>query len=94
MNVIRTLDKGDHNNLSLCASYLIKHKQFFTAAEVYDKMGDHVNLAKVYVESNQWDEAFKLVNQYPDMRETVYLPYAKWLAENDKFIEAQQGKRK
>ena len=55
-------------------------------------MGDHVNLAKVYVESHQWDEAFKLVNQFPDMKEIVYLPYAKWLAENDKFIEAQQGK--
>ncbi|XP_015789085.1 intraflagellar transport protein 122 homolog [Tetranychus urticae] len=91
MGVIRNLDKGDHHNLSLCASYLIKHKQYFSAAEVYDKMGDHLNLAKVYVESNQWEEAFKLVNQYPDMKQIVYLPYAKWLAENDKFIEAQQA---
>lgn len=91
MGVIRQLDKGDQQNLALCADYLLKHKQYFIAAEVYRKMGDIDNLASVYVKSCQWDEAFKLVNQYSQLKESVYLPYARWLAENDRFIEAQQG---
>lgn len=91
MNVVRQLDKGDRAGLSLCAEYLVKHKQYFNAAEVFKKLGDVNNLAVIYVKSCQWEDAFKLVTQYPELREEVYVPYATWLAENERFVEAQQG---
>lgn len=36
-------------------------------------------------------QAFTLVEKHPEYKEEVYVPYAQWLAENDKFEEAQQG---
>lgn len=91
MNVVRQLDKGDRDGLTLCADYLIKHKQYFNASEVFKKTGDVQKLATIYVKSLQWEEAFKLVAQYQELKGDVYVPYATWLAENERFVEAQQG---
>lgn len=33
-----------------------------------------------------------MVEKHTEYKEEVYVPYAQWLAENDKFEEAQQGK--
>lgn len=32
-----------------------------------------------------------MVQKHPEYKSNVYLPYAQWLAENDKFEEAQLG---
>ena len=32
-----------------------------------------------------------MAETYPEHREQIYVPYAKWLAESDKFVEAQKA---
>lgn len=54
-------------------------------------MGDKRALIELHVETNSWEEAFALVERYPEYKDEVYVPYARWLAENDKFEESQKG---
>lgn len=49
------------------------------------------DMIALHVEAHNWDQAFILVEKNPTFSPLVYLPYAEWLAENDKFIEAQKG---
>eukprot|EP00041_Stephanoeca_diplocostata_P034387 m.1171057 g.1171057 ORF g.1171057 m.1171057 type:complete len:1193 (+) comp24511_c0_seq1:191-3769(+) len=85
----RELNAGDQAVLTLIASELSKLGHVMLAAEVYNKIGDESGLAAMYVEHKQWTEAFALVERHPDLKENVYLPYANYLAEVDKFDEAQ-----
>ena len=55
------------------------------------KMDDTESMIGCYVESEAWEEAFALGELHPEFRQVIYVPYAKWLAEHDKFLEAQKG---
>ena len=35
-----------------------------------------------------WDDALQIIEQHPAYAPQVYLPYAQWLAEQDRFVEA------
>ncbi|XP_057296410.1 intraflagellar transport protein 122 homolog [Hydractinia symbiolongicarpus] len=85
----RNLNKADKEPLTRCAQYLQQLRQFNYAGEMYLKLGDTKQLVKLYVESLQWDEAFLLAEKHPELKDEVYVPYANWLAENDRFDEAQ-----
>ena len=61
------------------------------ACDILRRLEDHSTLAAILVETGAWTEALALVKQHPSLNRDVYLPYARWLAEQEKFIEAQQG---
>lgn len=41
-------------------------------------------LIQLYVEAEKWDDAFLLLHAHPECRQDVCLPYAKWLANQDR----------
>eukprot|EP00494_Astrolonche_serrata_P027748 UN28012 len=58
-------------------------------------MGDISAKLKLYMEFHNWDLAFDLVKKESSLKESdIYLPYAKYLAMQDKFEEATQAFRK
>jgi intraflagellar transport protein 122 len=48
----------------------------------------------LHIEFHQWDEALQLIKTNPQFAEKIYLPYADWLASNDRFEEAQEAYKK
>ena len=87
----RKLDKAEREALTRCAVWLQQLNQPVYAAECLAKMGDVKSLVKLHVETAHWEEAFALAKKHPEFKAQVYVPYARWLAECDKFEEAQQG---
>ena len=59
--------------------------------EIYRKKGDLRAVVSLYVEAGDWTEAFRLAEQQPEFKEQIYTPYAKYLAESDRFVEAQRA---
>lgn len=55
-------------------------------------MGNIEKIIDLFVMSEEWDEAFVWVEKHPEFKEIVYVPYARSLAEQDKFLQAQNGK--
>ncbi|KAG8546160.1 hypothetical protein GDO81_019675 [Engystomops pustulosus] len=91
IDIARKLDKAEREPLSKCAHYFKKLQHHGYAAETYMKIGDLKALVLLHVETQHWEEAFSLVEKYPEYKDEVYVPYAQWLAENDRFEEAQKA---
>nr|XP_020668848.1 intraflagellar transport protein 122 homolog isoform X1 [Pogona vitticeps] len=91
IEIARKLDKAEREPLTKCAYYFKKLLNHGYAAETYVKIGDLKALIQLYVETQQWDEAFALCEKHPEFKDDVYVPYAQWLAENDRFEEAQKA---
>lgn len=91
IDVGRKLDKADRPSLILCTEYLQQHKQIVYAAEMYQRLGDIEALVTMYVDNQLWTEAFAVVEQNSEFKEMVYIPYANFLAENERFVEAQKA---
>uniref|UniRef100_A0A667Z4L2 Intraflagellar transport protein 122 homolog n=1 Tax=Myripristis murdjan TaxID=586833 RepID=A0A667Z4L2_9TELE len=91
IDIARKLDKAEREPLAKCALYFKKLKHHGYASETYSKMGDLQALVQLHVETRHWDEAFSLVEKHPQFKNDVYVPYAQWLAENDRFEEAQKA---
>ncbi|CAL1605566.1 unnamed protein product [Knipowitschia caucasica] len=91
IDLARKLDKAEREPLAKCAHYfkMLQHHGF--ASETYSKMGDLQALVQLHVETRHWDEAFSMVEKHPQFKNNVYVPYAQWLAENDRFEEAQNA---
>ncbi|ELU12491.1 hypothetical protein CAPTEDRAFT_164190 [Capitella teleta] len=91
IDIGRKLDKADREALQKCAAYLKKMDQFAYASEIYLKLGDIKSLVALHVEARHWEEAFVLAEKHPEFKNDVHVPYAQYLAENDRFEEAQQA---
>ncbi|NXG62594.1 IF122 protein, partial [Hemiprocne comata] len=91
IDIARKLDKAERELLSKCAFYFKKLDNPGYAAETYVKIGDLKALVLLHVETRCWEEAFALSEKHPEFKDDVYVPYAQWLAENDRFEEAQKA---
>ncbi|XP_017773799.1 PREDICTED: intraflagellar transport protein 122 homolog [Nicrophorus vespilloides] len=91
IDVGRRLDKAERVSLLAIAEHLKQLKQSGAAAEIYKRLGDSAAVLKLHVEAKEWTQAFSIVQGQPQHKELVYVPYAHWLAENDKFVQAQKA---
>jgi intraflagellar transport protein 122 len=91
LEIVRKLDKADRESLSKCGEYFKRMNLHNFAAEVYEKMGNIKELIELRMESHQWEEVFALAKKYPDLNNLAQYKYGQWLAENDRFEEAQKG---
>ncbi|XP_068600570.1 intraflagellar transport protein 122 homolog [Brachionichthys hirsutus] len=91
IDIAHKLDKAEREPLEKCAFYFTKLKHHGYASETYSKMGDLQALVQLHVETQHWEEAFSLAEKQPQFKNEVFVPYARWLAENDRFEEAQKA---
>jgi intraflagellar transport protein 122 len=91
LEIVRKLDKADRESLNKCGEYFKRMQLHNFAAEVYEKMGNIKELIELRMESHQWDEVFALSKKYPELNNLAHYKYGQWLAENDRFEEAQKG---
>ncbi|KAM8758928.1 intraflagellar transport protein 122 homolog isoform 2-T2 [Rhynchonycteris naso] len=91
IDIARKLDRAEREPLLMCARYFKKLDNPGYAAETYLKIGDLKSLVQLHVETQHWDEAFALGEKHPEFKEDIYMPYAQWLAENDRFEESQKA---
>lgn len=87
----RRLEKTDRQSLTVIAEHLKRLRQSSAAAELYKRLGDSAAVLTLHVEAKEWPQAFSLIQTQPQYKALVYVPYAHWLAENDKFVQAQKG---
>eukprot|EP00052_Salpingoeca_macrocollata_P008243 m.65502 g.65502 ORF g.65502 m.65502 type:complete len:1216 (+) comp16496_c0_seq1:48-3695(+) len=93
IDTARSTNKEDEAVLRRIAHWLKKLDQVPLAAEVLQKIPDVKGLVELYVSSSKWDDAFALASRHPEHKQEIFLPYASWLAENDRFEEAQKAFR-
>ncbi|KAL1117127.1 hypothetical protein AAG570_004455 [Ranatra chinensis] len=91
VDVGRKTSRGEGDVLRQIAEALHSLERLELAAEVYRKLGEEESVVALHVEAKQWTEAFALADRRPEYKHLVYVPYAEWLAENDKFVEAQRA---
>jgi len=89
VTVMREMPKTEAKGLQQCAAFFRKWENHAFAKETYIKLGDYKSLISLHVELHKWNDAFQLLKSYPDFKDEVFLPYAKFLALNDKFDEAR-----
>lgn len=55
---------------------------------MYRRVGAVEKVLDLYVYAKNWQEVFHLVERHPTLTKAAYLPYAQWLAENDRYYNA------
>lgn len=86
------MDRSDRAGVSLIAERLRQLGQVTAAADILSRLGEEKAVLQLLVEAGQWRDAFAMASRLPELSALVYVPYAQWLAENDRFVDAQKGK--
>ncbi|PAV77093.1 hypothetical protein WR25_12873 [Diploscapter pachys] len=94
INVMRKLDRSDLDTLRKLANYFIQKNDYSLAAKIYTSINDIKSMVDMHVNAGHWTDAFALADHYPKYVEDVYIPYARHLAEQDRFDEAQRAYHK
>jgi intraflagellar transport protein 122 len=95
LNILKILNKEQHNEeIQLCAKYFKEMNHHTYAKQAILKLGDIKSLIALHIEFYQWNEALQQIKSHPHYADRVYLPYADWLAANDRFEEAQEAYKK
>ncbi|KAJ1630940.1 hypothetical protein T492DRAFT_870790, partial [Pavlovales sp. CCMP2436] len=92
--LVHSLPTSANEELVLCAAFLRKLGALDGARAAYAKLGDTAALVALAVEQGAWEEALELAASHPSHASLVYLPYADWLAVQDRFVEAQDAYRR
>mmetsp|Transcript_12222 Transcript_12222/g.20266 ORF Transcript_12222/g.20266 Transcript_12222/m.20266 type:complete len:1132 (-) Transcript_12222:126-3521(-) len=90
-NKMRKLDKLKRRELTMAAQFFEKHKAHSYAKETYMKIEDVESLMDLHIKLEKWGDAFALAKSHPQYAKRIFLPYAQWLAMNDKFEQAQRA---
>jgi len=90
-DLVKKLSKNDEPELRACLGYFEKSKAYSHAQEVLLKLGDVKGLLKLHLDHQKWDDALALTQEHPAFAAQVYLPYAQWLIEQDRFDDAQDA---
>ncbi|SPQ96247.1 unnamed protein product (mitochondrion) [Plasmodiophora brassicae] len=88
---VRRLSSLERDALQKAANLFREKGQYDYARETYLRLDDIKSLMALCVQSQNWDMAMDMVKQYPEHAIEIYLPYAQWLAINDRFDEAQEA---
>uniref|UniRef100_A0A336MIF6 Intraflagellar transport protein 122 homolog n=1 Tax=Culicoides sonorensis TaxID=179676 RepID=A0A336MIF6_CULSO len=91
LDIGRRLTMSDRSSLELVASHLKRLKALPLAAEIYRKLGEEEQVVQLHIEAKDWNEAFRLTENLPQLRQTVHLKHAEFLAESDQFITAHEA---
>jgi len=94
IEVVRKLPNSETQLLNMAIKAFRKHQHYAFAKEAIIKVGDIGMLISLHMESHRWDEAFQLSEQYPEYAQQIYLPWAEWLAFNDRFDDALDAYKK
>ncbi|KPA79976.1 hypothetical protein ABB37_05018 [Leptomonas pyrrhocoris] len=93
MKMCRALPKSEVTLITECANYFRQHDAIPYAIEAYERVQDHGALVHIYVARGNWRDAFTMLEKAPSLARDVYVPWASWLADNDKFDEAMEAFR-
>lgn len=93
IKVCRALPKSEVELIATSARFFKESNATSYAIEAYEKIGDNRSLIQAYVEQGDWKRAFNIIEKSPQFARDVYVPWANWLADNDKFEEALEAFR-
>ncbi|KAL4432520.1 hypothetical protein ABPG74_013374 [Tetrahymena malaccensis] len=95
VEVCRNADaETQRKEIEQCAAYFKKAKLHQYTKEAYLKLQDNKALLQLSIDLEKWDEAMTLAKAHPEFMEMVKLPYANWLAKQDRYEESLKAYRK